>query len=795
MSLTTVLRQFGNAFRMLVPGMVSILMVHALADAGNVSLQVRKRVKCDYNWHFYKGSPSGNPGQVSYNDSGAGWAKVSVPHSASYEKPWEEPSFNGPTDVQFYSGTCWYRKTLPAMPQGGKKFLEFEAAMQVAKIWVNGTLAGSHDISGYTGFCVDVTSLLKSSGANSVACSLDNIKSADIPPGTASTDYEVYSGIYRDVWFIATGDVYIPYCGQLIDPCEVSAASGKFKIRTKVTNNRSQQVQCVLTSFIRDSSGTDLCSVSDTLSVPAGQNLQSTRITPAIASPHLWSPEKPYLYQVYTQVKVDGTVTDDYAQTHGLLFFAFTNNNGLMLNGSKYVLKGTNYHQSFGWVHNAMPTSRYWEEVKLMKAAGFNSIRCSHYPRDPDFYEACDKLGVFLIVEPPTWGGTSYSSAFWNRLNQAVKDMVMQGYNHPSIIAWGAFNEPLADLSANIRAIRDSIRTLDTARKVYVARQPWSTPDADCNAVDIVGLSYTTSRSNANWTCLETEYDDLQVAIRGGTNGIDASQEISNSNTRSSNWDAIAGLTWIAGGFTWVFNDYSGQGNRATHGVVDMMRVPKYAYYMYRQKYLGTAPDYPVSGTATKIDLTADVTTLDADGSDLSLIKAALRDASGACINVVKPIQFTVTGPATLFGDASKSTVEGKINALVKSTTTAGQISITAQCSGLPDAVVTLTSRSVVDSLDPATPFTNVSYRPAASVKQSRITPVLRRTAHGLIIDFGRGSSARAVLATINGRAIATRRESEASSIMTIPEISKGVYILMITDESGAKIIKPYVVK
>jgi beta-galactosidase len=778
-------------------------MIWALADAGNVPLQVRKKLKADYHWHFYQGNPSGDPRQAAYNDSGTGWTKVSVPHSASYDPPWEE-STGG--DVGYYKGTSWYRKTLPAVPQGGKKFLEFEGAMEVARVWVNGTAVGTHDIGGYTGFCFDVTNPLLSTGANSVACSLSNIASADIPPGTNginppggpnpnNMDFELYTGLYRDVWFIYTGDVYIPYCGQLIDPYQVSASSGSFKIRTRVANARSQQVQCIVTSYVKDSNGVDLCSVADTLTIPAGQAMLSTRISPAVSSPHLWAPEHTYLYQIYTQVKVGGVLTDDYLQTHGLLWFAFTVNNGFQLNGSKYLLKGTCYHQSMGWIENALPRSRYFEEVKMIKAAGFNGVRCSHYPRDPDFYEACDKLGIFLLVEPPTWGGSSYSSAYWARLYQAAREMVTQGYNHPCIISWGAFNEPYTDQSIPIRAERDTIRTIDTARKVYVGRQPGGTVDAVCNAVDIVGLNYYYSRPYANWICVETEYDDLQYGLRGGTTGTDPSSEITNSNNRWNTWNTITGLSWIAGGFTWVYNDYTGQGARRYHGIVDMMRVPKHAYYMFRENFTGVANDYPVSGTATRIDLTADVTTLDADGSDVSLLTAADRNAGGACINEVRSITFTVTGPATLFGSATKSTVEGKINAMIKSTMTTGQIRVIAQSSGLTPDTVYINTRAVVDSLDPSTSFVNIIQRPAVVRNQSPIVPVLRRNAHGLLIDFGRSPVARAALTTIAGRVVASGNLSEKSACLPINGVSKGVYILIMTNDLGARITKPFVVR
>lgn len=784
----------------MVSGVVSLLMIWSFADAQNSGLQVRKRVKCNYNWHFFKGNPSGNPSQAAYNDSAANWTKVSVPHSASYDKPDEEMSFTGANyDANYYKGTSWYRKTLPAIPQSGKKFLEFEGAMQVAKVWVNGTQVGYHDNSGFTGFSFDITNQIASDHSNAVACSLSNIASNDIPPGNAPPDYELYSGIYRDVWFVSTGDVYIPFCGQLIDPSEVSTVSGKFKIRTSVTNSRSQSVQCILISYVKDSTGSVKCTVSDTLTIPAGQTKLSTRITPAVASPHLWSPEKPYLYQIYTEVKVDGKVTDDYIQNHGLLSFAFTVDNGFILNGSKYLLKGTCHHQSFAWIQYALPKSRYFEEVKLIKKAGFNAIRCSHYPRDPDFYDACDQLGVFLLVEAPTWGGSSWSDAFYNRLYQCGKEMVLQGYNHPCIISWAAFNEPRGDFSTQIRKFRDTIRTIDTLRKVYVGKQPWMTPVADCDAVDIVGLNYQYTRDKPNWICVETEYSDLIWTVRGGKTGLDNTGEISNWNARWSEWNQIINLPWIAGGFTWVFNDYTGfdgsTHDRQPHGMVDMMRVPKVAYYGYREKYLGIPNDNPVSGTSTKIDLNADVTLLDADGSDVSLISVTLRNGAGACVNEAKDIQFSVTGPATLFGSTTKKTVEGRINALIKSTFTVGQISVTAKCSGLPDASVTLTSQDITDELDPSKPFVSTKPHPVDIKNQAAILPVLRQNKQGIVIDFGHSPVTKASLVTVDGRTIVIRSISEKSNFMTISGVSKGVYLLVMSNATGSRIVKSFAIR
>ena len=268
-------------------------------------------------------------------------------------------------------------------------------------------------------------------------------------------------------------------------------------------------------------------------------------------------------------------------------------------------------------------------------------------------------------------------------------------------------------------------------------------------------------------------------------------------NNKWNDWTSIVNAgNWLAGGFTWDFNDYSGQGARRVHGIVDMMRVPKLGYYMYRQNYTGIATDNPVSGTATRIVLTADVKMLDADGSDVSLISATERNAAGACINDVKNIQFSITGPATLFGATTKSTVEGRINAMIKSTTMAGAIVVVAQCPGLAPDSVLIASRSVIDSLDPSRTFVAIRQLPAPVLKnRAPITPLLRKTGHGMLIDFGHSPVVKAALVAITGRTIATRSISKASPCLPIPDVAKGVYILIATDDLGSKITRPFVIR
>ena len=115
----------------------------------------RKKTSLDYGWKFQTGEAAGNPYDPAYDD--AGWTTVNIPHSASYDAPTPEGERGA------HQGICWYRKvfTVPPSKHSGKIFIEFEAAMQTADVWLNGQKLGTHDNSGYTWFSFDITDELK----------------------------------------------------------------------------------------------------------------------------------------------------------------------------------------------------------------------------------------------------------------------------------------------------------------------------------------------------------------------------------------------------------------------------------------------------------------------------------------------------------------------------------------------------------------------------------------------------------------------------------------------------------
>jgi len=647
----------------------------AFTRAGEV--KVRKAERLYKDWKFYKGNPSGTASAASFDDSS--WPPVCVPHTIDTLAPTQD------AEAAYYSGIAWYRKQIKVAGGAGKKyFLDFEGAMQAADVYVNGGSVGRHDNSGYTGFSFDITSQLGTATSATLAVKLDNTKSGDIPPGRTDNgpDYFIFDGLYRNVWLVTTGMVYIPFCGQFIN-----TSGGTVQCKTTVMNETAAAASCKVDISVRDKTGAEVGTGTLTQSVQAGGS-SVFNVSVTVSNPQLWSPETPNLYHLYTTVSTSGSVVDDYSSTFGFRTLAWSNTDGFSLNGSRYEVKGACHHQHFAWVQYAVPDSRWKISLGMIKDAGFNAIRCSHYPRSQAYYDAADSIGLLLYVEVPTWCYLgSFSAAYWKRLCACGREMAVQGYNHPSIFLWGLSNELTYDDVAHVTQINDTVHSVDVSRATALANNGWR---AHSNISDVAGLNYMdlTAIPDANIKCISTEYSPSWAfsCVRGNSCDIGAPDW--------GYWNGVANQApRMAGGFLWVFDDYFALWNKnCPMGLVDEYNLPKNGYYLYRKNFTSKADDNAVSGTATKIVLTPDITQLQADGSDFTMVTAALRNGSNACISSTANITFKVTGSATPIGPLSLAAAAGKIALIVRSTTTAGTITVTANSAGLPEASATVTS-------------------------------------------------------------------------------------------------------
>ncbi|MBN1308836.1 MAG: beta galactosidase jelly roll domain-containing protein [Chitinispirillaceae bacterium] len=765
----------------------------------------RTKTSLNMGWKFFRGDPTtGDPSTVSFND--AGWMTVNIPHSASYDTP------TGEAETSHYKGNCWYRLhfTVPPSKHIGKYFLEFEGAMQIADVWLNGEKLGTHDNSGYTWFSFDISGDkgLSLTGDNVLAVRLNNVYNGSIPPGCDGSagifpDYLLYSGLYRDVWLIATNECHIPLYGQQISaPKEtVSASSAVIRIKTSVASASAGEV--TVYHLVDDPSGNVVSIDSLVQSVAANATTVFDKTVGPISQPMLWSPETPNLYTVYTQVVKDGILVDDYVDRVGIRWFDWTWDEGFSLNGTVTILKGASIHQSLGWIENALPTSRFALEVKLAKEMGLNSLRTAHFPRDPSFYNACDELGMLVLAEVPTWGTTTsaYPDSFWVRLNNCMREMIEVGYNHPSIIAWGLFNEPHSayDASNQIPLEANTAHQMDSTRPTYLADNNLQIPELVA-LTDLVGQNYgelTGACEAIQKPIFNSEYHQgwLDWCYRGAEN--DNASATGYAMTRWNLWTnlfTIPRTNTLAGAYMWSFNDYWSEFMKdKPMGVVDHYRIPKTVFYLFRQYWTGVESEAPVAGlTPTTLQLDCDNETLICDSTDIAIITASLRDESGTCVFIGKidkenklvestPVTFSVSGPADFFGTPTVNSIAGKCALMIKSKNTPGTITVTASAPDLPEATpVTITSSEADLSPLPFKGVVSVSHK--KNIPSSKRL-VVNQTGKRIVVLFParKNVTDRVFLYTALGRKVPCPTAFKRASVsIDISNLAAGYYSLSI---------------
>ncbi len=405
--------------------------------AGLFPLENSGREVWNFNaaWRFHLGDVA-NAEQKDFNDKS--WEVVSTPHSIQLTAAEASGCRN-------YQGIAWYRKHF-AMPQETKDrdvVLHFEAIMGKQQFFVNGKLVKEHE-GGYLPINIDLTALgCKAGDKVVIAVKADNSDDKTYPPGKKqmTLDFAYHGGIYRDVWMIAKSKVAITDAveeqkvaggGIFIHYENISEKQATVIVNTEVRNNDSKAHSITIENSIATLKGTK----SQRVKLQAGETrtiVQSFQVK----NPKLWSPESPYLYSVNTRIK-EGKKSLDGGTTHiGIRSFEFKGKDGFWLNGKKYKqLVGANRHQDFAYVGNALPNSQQWRDAKRLRDAGFTIIRTAHYPQDPSFMDACDELGLFIIVATPGWQYWNKMEGWDEKVHQNTRSIIRRDRNHPCVLMW-----------------------------------------------------------------------------------------------------------------------------------------------------------------------------------------------------------------------------------------------------------------------------------------------------------------------------------------------------------------------
>ena len=391
-------------------------------------------------WRFYKGNIKGAE-QPGFNDKD--WNIVSLPDGIEYLPTEASGCIN-------YQGEIWYRKhfTPEESWKGKQQFLHFEAIMGKSKIWVNGKLLKEH-FGGFLPVIVDVTSSLKYGEDNVITVWADNSDDPSYPPGKPqdALDFAYFGGIYRDCWMIVHNKVFITDPnyenetaggGLFVSFDKVSEQSAQLKLDAHIRNTSGKSFGGKIIYELYDRDGKRVLSKETGLSVSKGLAKQtSCKVT--VETPHLWSPDSPYLYKLHIYIKDKaGNTIDGYYRRIGIRSIEFKGKDGFWLNGKPYPypLMGANRHQDFAVIGNALPNSLHWRDAKKLRDAGMRVIRNAHYPQDPAFMDACDELGLFVIVNTPGWQFWNDQPIFAQRVYSDIRNMVRRDRNHPSVWMW-----------------------------------------------------------------------------------------------------------------------------------------------------------------------------------------------------------------------------------------------------------------------------------------------------------------------------------------------------------------------
>lgn len=391
-------------------------------------------------WRMYKGHLEGAE-QPDFNDKE--WDLVSLPDGIEYVPSEASGCVN-------YQGEVWYRKHfIPEETWKGKQlFLHFEAIMGKAKVWINGTLVNEH-YGGFLPVIANVTEYLNYEEDNVIAVWADNSNDPSYPPGKPQDmlDFTYSGGIYRDCWMIVHNNVFITDPnyenetaggGLFVSFGHISQSQAEIRLDAHVRNSSNTYFSGKIEYQLFDKDNRRVCQASKAFSVSKGK-ARNTSLTIKVEKPELWEPDSPYLYQLHVLLKdKSGHIVDGYRRRIGIRSIEFKGKDGFWLNGKPYPypLIGANRHQDFAIIGNALSNSLHWRDAKKLRDAGLRVIRNAHYPQDPAFMDACDELGLFVIVNTPGWQFWNKEPIFAQRVYSDIRNMVRRDRNHPSVWMW-----------------------------------------------------------------------------------------------------------------------------------------------------------------------------------------------------------------------------------------------------------------------------------------------------------------------------------------------------------------------
>ncbi|RNC66753.1 Beta-galactosidase [Proteiniphilum saccharofermentans] len=594
--------------------------------AGFFDLEKSGRIIYNFNpgWRYHKGDVD-NGESPRLDDSS--WRVVSIPHTVELMPA--EASGN-----RNYQGPAWYRKhfVVDQSLTNRDVSLYFEAVMGKSIVYINGRKVKEH-IGGYLPFTVSLTDAGVQAGDTClVAVFADNSDDKGYPPGKPqyTLDFAYHGGIYRDVWMMAKAKVAITDAveankvaggGVFVHYDNISEKSADIFVDTDIRNRDTRSRSVVLLTELCDSEGNVLRSDRKQVRLGPGES-KAVKQKMTVENPDLWSPRSPYLYRINSRVLDGNTPLDGGTTRIGIRKAEFRGKDGFYLNGKPYgQLIGANRHQDFAYVGNAVPNSQQWRDAKKLRDAGCEIIRAAHYPQDPAFMDACDELGLFVIVATPGWQYWNKDSEFGRLAQENNRQMIRRDRNHPSVLVWEPIlNETRFPLDFSLEALK-------------ITKEEYPYPGAPVAAGDLHSEGIADHYDLVyGWPTDEGKVKQSIFTREFGEN-VDDWYAHNNNNRASRSWgehpqlvqalslaqsygDMFNTTGQFIGGAHWHPFDHQ----RGYHpdpyfgGIFDAFRQPKYAFQLFKSQ-VDPEISHPVAETGPMVFIAHEITPF--SGSDV----------------------------------------------------------------------------------------------------------------------------------------------------------------------------------
>ncbi len=522
--------------------------------------------------YFAKAGYGDGPAAHKFDDRS--WRLLDLPHDWAVELPFSEKAsyshgFKALGKNFPAASIGWYRKhfNIPESDKGKRISLEFDGVFRDSVVWVNGIYCGREQ-SGYNNFRYDITDYINWDGDNTVAVRVD----ASMEEGWF---YEG-AGIYRHVWLTKTEPLHIDYNGIFVTT-ETVKDKAEVTVRTTMVGEQESPEAFKIEQTILDADGKVVAEGRDEKGQLNPGETKQYSVKIKVPHPQLWSLETPTLYKVVTKVVSGGKVLDQTETTFGIRTLTFDPDKGFFLNGKRVELKGTCNHQDHAGVGAALSDAMQTYRIQRLKEFGCNAYRCSHNPPTPELLDACDRLGMLVLVENRLMGTSP-------ELLDRLKRLIVLDRNHPCVFAWSIGNEEWGieynNLGAQISAsMQDFVMGLDPSRRVTQAIDGgWG--QGSSTVIDVMGYNYYAHGSTDDFHKKYPEKSSFatEESTTNQTRGIyetdkpachmEPSDMTGKGTSIETVWKYYVERPYLGGLFLWTGFDYRGEETPFTYPAI-----------------------------------------------------------------------------------------------------------------------------------------------------------------------------------------------------------------------------------